>query len=115
MPGTPPPRQRHRAVAHAHSPSPSTCVPPGAGNAPWRALVENGNVAPLDNTLVDLGEGMVVSAFNVPHRNEWAGTWRVWRRGCLAGWMAEAALFEERVSRWSFVHGWVGGGGRGGG
>jgi pyrroloquinoline quinone biosynthesis protein B len=44
-----------------------------ATNAPWRALVENGNIELRDNADVDLG-GVRVHAFQVPHRNEYADT-----------------------------------------
>lgn len=42
-------------------------------NAPWSALVVNGNVEFRDNADADLG-GVRVTAFQVPHRNEYADT-----------------------------------------
>ena len=44
-----------------------------ASNAPWRALLDNGNVDITDNADVDLG-GVRVTAIQVPHRNEYADT-----------------------------------------
>lgn len=67
-----------------------------AGNAPWRALVENGNVAPLDNSVVDLGKGLTVTAFNVPHRNEWADT-----VGYRISGPRASALFIPDIDSWS--------------
>jgi hypothetical protein len=40
-----------------------------AANAPWRALVENGNVEPRPDDDVELEDGVRVTAFQVPHRN----------------------------------------------
>ncbi|MHC5012733.1 MAG: MBL fold metallo-hydrolase, partial [Planctomycetota bacterium] len=42
-------------------------------NGPWSALVESRNVVLQDATRVDLG-GVVVSAFPVPHRQEFSDT-----------------------------------------
>jgi hypothetical protein len=42
-------------------------------NAPWSALLTNGNVEFRDNADVELG-GVRVTAFQVPHRNEYADT-----------------------------------------
>ena len=54
-----------------------------ASNAPWRALVENNNVAPLSNDgVVDLGDGLAVTALQVPHRNEYADTGALGGGGC---------------------------------
>jgi pyrroloquinoline quinone biosynthesis protein B len=65
-----------------------------ASNAPWRALVENGNVDLRDNADVDLG-GVRVRAVQIPHRNEYADT---------VGYVIEGprakALFVPDVDKW---------------
>jgi pyrroloquinoline quinone biosynthesis protein B len=66
-----------------------------AANAPWRALVESGNVDPRPNDDVDLGDGVRVTAFQVPHRNEYADT---------VGYVIEGprhkALYIPDIDRW---------------
>jgi pyrroloquinoline quinone biosynthesis protein B len=66
-----------------------------ATNAPWRALVENGNVDPRDNADVDLG-GVRVKAIQVPHRNEYADT-----VGYLIEGPRAKALFVPDIDRWA--------------
>jgi pyrroloquinoline quinone biosynthesis protein B len=66
-----------------------------AANAPWRALYENGNVAPRDNADVDLG-GVRVRAIEVPHRNEHADT-----VGYLIEGPRRKALYVPDIDRWT--------------
>jgi pyrroloquinoline quinone biosynthesis protein B len=63
-------------------------------NAPWRALLEDGNVDPLDNADVDL-DGVRVTSFQVPHRNEYADT-----VGYLIAGPRAKALFVPDIDRW---------------
>jgi len=65
-----------------------------ATNAPWRALVENGNVDLRDNTDVDLG-GVRVRAIQVPHRNEYADT-----VGYLIEGQRAKVLYIPDIDRW---------------
>lgn len=65
-----------------------------AANAPWRALVEGGNVDPRPNDDVDVG-GVRVTAFQVPHRNEYADTVGYRIEGPHA-----SALFIPDIDRW---------------
>lgn len=65
-----------------------------AANAPWRALVEDGNIDPRDNADVDLG-GVRVTAFQVPHRNEHADT-----VGYRIQGPRTSALYIPDVDRW---------------
>ncbi len=66
-----------------------------SGNGPWDALVQNGHIALRDNERVDLG-GVVVTAFQVPHRAEYTDT---------VGYRIEGprrtALFLPDIDRWS--------------
>jgi pyrroloquinoline quinone biosynthesis protein B len=66
-----------------------------ASNAPWRTLVENQNVDPRPNDDVDLGDGVRVTAFQVPHRNEFADTVGYRIEGPRA-----SALFVPDIDRW---------------
>jgi len=66
-----------------------------ASNAPWRALFENGNVDPRANDDVDLGDGVRVTAFQVPHRNEYADT-----VGYRIDGPHASALFIPDIDRW---------------
>src|SRR5215831_8968209 len=66
-----------------------------AANAPWRALVENRNVDPRPNDDVDLGDGVRVTAFQVPHRNEYADT-----VGYRIDGPRASALFIPDIDRW---------------
>jgi pyrroloquinoline quinone biosynthesis protein B len=43
-------------------------------DAPWRLLVEEGRIDLRDNARVDLGGGMMVESFRVPHRAEVSDT-----------------------------------------
>lgn len=63
-------------------------------NAPWRALVENGNVELHDNADVDLG-GVRVRAIQVPHRNEYADT-----VGYLIEGPRARVLYVPDIDRW---------------
>ncbi len=63
-------------------------------NAPWSALVVNGNVEFRDNADVDLG-GVRVTAFQVPHRNEYADT-----VGYLIEGPRAKAVFIPDIDRW---------------
>jgi pyrroloquinoline quinone biosynthesis protein B len=65
-----------------------------SSNAPWRALVENGNVELRDNTDVDLG-GVRVRAIQVPHRNEYADT-----VGYLIEGPRARVLYVPDIDRW---------------
>jgi pyrroloquinoline quinone biosynthesis protein B len=65
-----------------------------ASNAPWRALVENGNVDLRDNAEVDLG-GLRVRAVAVPHRDEYADT-----VGYLIDGPSANALYVPDIDRW---------------
>lgn len=67
-----------------------------ATNAPWRALVENGNVDPRANADVDLGDGVRVTAIQVPHRNEYADTVGY----VIAGPRAKAVYIPD-IDRWT--------------
>jgi pyrroloquinoline quinone biosynthesis protein B len=63
-------------------------------NAPWSALVANGNVEFRDNADVDLGD-VRVTAFQVPHRNEYADT-----VGYLIEGPRAKAVFIPDIDRW---------------
>jgi len=63
-------------------------------NAPWRALVEGGNVDLRDNADVDLG-GVRVKALRVPHRDEYADT-----VGYLIEGPRTKTLFVPDIDRW---------------
>lgn len=63
-------------------------------NAPWRALVEDGNVELRDNAEVDLG-GVRVRAIEVPHRNEYADT-----VGYLVEGPRARVLYVPDIDRW---------------
>jgi pyrroloquinoline quinone biosynthesis protein B len=65
-----------------------------ASNAPWRALVEDGNVELRDNADVDLG-GVRVRALQVPHRNEYADT-----VGYLIEGPRARVLYVPDIDRW---------------
>jgi pyrroloquinoline quinone biosynthesis protein B len=66
-----------------------------ASNAPWRALVEDGNVDLRDNADVDLG-GVRVTAVQVPHRNEYADT-----VGYVIAGPRAKALYVPDIDRWT--------------
>jgi pyrroloquinoline quinone biosynthesis protein B len=65
-----------------------------AANAPWSALVENGNVDLRDNADVDLG-GVRVTAVRVPHRDEYADT-----VGYVIAGPRAKVLFVPDIDRW---------------
>jgi pyrroloquinoline quinone biosynthesis protein B len=63
-------------------------------NAPWSALVANGNIEFRDNADVDLG-GVRITAFQVPHRNEYADT-----VGFRIDGPRASAIFIPDIDRW---------------
>ncbi len=63
-------------------------------NAPWSALLENGNIDVRDNADVDLGD-VRVTAIEVPHRNEYADT-----VGYLLEGPHKKALYIPDIDRW---------------
>ena len=64
-------------------------------NGPWDALVRNGNVDLQPNTSVDLG-GVTVTAFPVPHRDEYSDTVGYRIEGPRA-----SAVFIPDIDRWT--------------
>lgn len=65
-----------------------------SANAPWSALVANGNVDLRDNADVDLG-GVRVTAVRVPHRDEYADT-----VGYVIAGPRAKVLFIPDIDRW---------------
>jgi pyrroloquinoline quinone biosynthesis protein B len=68
------------------------------GNGPWSQLVQRGNIAlkPLipDRT-VDLGDGVKVTAFTVPHRDEFSDT-----VGFLIEGPLQKAIYIPDIDQW---------------
>ena len=67
-------------------------------NQPWSALAENGNVAMrrlVADTVVDLGDGLKVTPFTVPHRDEFSDT-----VGFLIEGPARKAVFIPDIDQW---------------
>ena len=69
-----------------------------AANGPWSLLVSRGNIAPrtvVPDRSVDLGDGLRVTAFVVPHRDEFTDT-----VGYLIETPARKAVFIPDIDQW---------------